>query len=276
MTFPPQAFIIGAQKSATTSLAFLLDQHPSITLANPKEPDFLTVHWERGIDWYRSCFRHTDGILVDASVGYTMAPVTRTPASEIVAPMRAHEISPDARFIYMVRDPARRCYSAYWHEVRAGREKRGLREAVESGAYYVSASYYFLQLSEFLKYFPLDRFLVVGFTEFSSNPQIVADKCLAFLGASPRPFNFQIGEPKNESFRYTLFGQTLQKILGNDGLKEVSQLLAQLVPTGLKPYLKRVVSSDIPDISVEDYQWLSSRFHDDSVEFERLTGVRPI
>ena len=75
MAFPPQAFIIGAQRSGTTSLAFLLNQHPMIALAEPKEPNFLTMNWENGIDWYRSCFSREDAILLDASVSYSMAKI---------------------------------------------------------------------------------------------------------------------------------------------------------------------------------------------------------
>ena len=54
--FPPRAFLIGAAKSATTTLADLLNQHPHIFLSNPKEPDFFWINWDRGIDWYRALF----------------------------------------------------------------------------------------------------------------------------------------------------------------------------------------------------------------------------
>src|SRR3569833_1019554 len=95
--FPPQAFIIGAQKSGTTSLAYLLDQHPMIGLATPKEPDFLTVNWDRGLDWYRACFREPKEILIDASVSYTMAEVNPDALPDAaVAPRRAFEMSPGA------------------------------------------------------------------------------------------------------------------------------------------------------------------------------------
>jgi hypothetical protein len=43
MSFPPDAFIIGAQPG-TTSLSALLDQHPKIVLSTPKEPDFFSVN----------------------------------------------------------------------------------------------------------------------------------------------------------------------------------------------------------------------------------------
>ena len=274
MTFPPQAFIIGAQKSATTSLAFLLNQHPMVVLSEPKEPDYLTVNWGKGIDWYRSCFRSIEGILIDASVGYTMGPVEPSRAGEIVAPGRAFQISPQAKFIYMVRDPANRCYSAYWHDVRAGRETRPLREAVESGAYYVWASFYFQQLKAYLQYFPLDRFLIVNFADFSKDPQAVANRCLQFLGASPTEFKFTIGERKNESFNYTGFGRWLQGMLGNERLKTISAITASLIPSPLRRHVKRILSTDVPQISNEDYVWLRARFRDDASSFERLTGVQ--
>lgn len=273
MGFPPNAFIIGAQKSATTSLAFLLDQHPMIVLAEPKEPDFLTVNWTKGLDWYRSCFRRTEGILIDASVGYTMAPLARGRETEILAPARAHQLSPDAKFIYMVRDPAERCYSAYWHDVRAGRETRSLRQAVEGGAYYVSASFYCRQLEYFLRFFELDRFLIIRFSDFAHDSAAIGNRCLSFLNATPAPFQFSIGRPKNESFTYTSFGKRLQTRLGNEKMKSLSSLAGALVPSRLRPYVKRLVSTNVPALSDDDYGWLRAHFADDAAAFERLTGV---
>jgi len=274
--FGPQAYIIGAQKSATTSLAFLMGQHPMVVLSEPKEPDFLTVNWSKGLDWYQSRFRRSDGILIDASVGYSMAPVAPGRDAEVAAPARAHAISPQAKLIYMVRDPADRCYSAYWHEVRAGREKRPLREAVRAGAYYVSASYYFFQLSSWLRYFSLDQILILRFSEFVASPQDVANRCIAFLGASPAPFAFEIGQPKNESFNYTSFGRGLQKLLGNDGIKSLTSWSSHIVPSTLKAQLKRALTTEIPTIAADDYAWLSDLFRDDAAAFERTTGIKPL
>lgn len=167
--FPPAAFLIGAQKAGTTTLAAMLDQHPQIGVARPKEPDFFHVNWDRGIEWYRSCFREPRDILVDASPSYTMSP----PDEETV-PARIFALQPLARFIYLVRDPAERCHSAYWHEVRSGRERRSLRDAVAQQAYYVHASYYYRQLTGFLRYFPLERFLFVPFDDLTAEPSAVA------------------------------------------------------------------------------------------------------
>lgn len=273
--FPPQAFIIGAQKSGTTSLAYLLNQHPMICVATPKEPDFLTVNWDRGLDWYRSCFRQPKDILVDASVSYTMAQLGPDSAPDAaVVPRRAFEMSPDAKFIYIVRSPAERCYSAYLHDVRAGREKRPLRQAIEEGAYYASASLYFSQLKAFLSFFPFEQFLILDFEDFTKDPRGVVRRCFQFLGATPHDFPVTISEPKNQAFLYNRLGLLIRDTFGENRLKYLGKAANAVIPSGLKPAIKRALYAKPPSMTVEDRAWLTALFQDDAAAFERLTGVR--
>ncbi len=80
--FPPQAYLIGAQKAGTTFLANLLAAQPGVCMANPKEPDFFTRHRERGLDWYRERFAEPEGrLLLDASTSYAAAPLAAYAAS---------------------------------------------------------------------------------------------------------------------------------------------------------------------------------------------------
>jgi|ThiBio_1000_plan_1041568.scaffolds.fasta_scaffold05883_3 hypothetical protein len=277
MAFPPEAFIIGAQKAGTTSLADLLDQHPGIVVSNPKEPDFFNVNFARGVDWYRTRFRHDDGVLLDASVGYSMAPNeawTRGEAEEV--PRRIHALSPKAKFIYVVRDPAERCYSAYWHEVRARGEKRGLRQAVEDRAYYTMASYYFQQIDRFLPYFPLERFLILEFSQLMRDPATVARMCVAFLGAGDPGFSFSREQPKNQGFRYNGAGETLRSILGNTLFDRISRAGSQMLPPSARSFAKKMIARDLPRLGDDDRAWLYRAFAADMAAFERLTGIRTV
>lgn len=271
MPFPPEAFIIGAQRSGTTSLAYLLGQHPDIELSDPKEPNFFTVNWERGLDWYRSCFKREADVLLDASVSYAMARVEGG-AARGAAPRRIFETSPGARLVYLVRDPAERCYSAYWHDVRAGREKRSLREAVEARAYYADASYYHLQLSTFLEYFPLERFLIVSFREFGEDTRAVARRSARFLGAA-REFALELSEPKNQAFLYNPATRMLRDAFGEGFMKAISSGARRAVPTALHPLIKRAVYDSVPTMNAADKAWLDERFGEDAAAFRRLTGV---
>lgn len=275
MPFPPEAFIIGAQRSGTTSLSSLLDQHPGIVLSVPKEPDFFSVNWDNGLDWYRARFRRHDATLIDASVNYTMVPdADGSHHLPDTVPQRIHALSPGAKFVYLVRDPGERCHSAYWHEVRAGRESRSLRQAVEQSAYYVMASYYHRQLTTFLHYFPLDRFYIIRFDDFARDPLGIAGACSSFFGAQPADFSFQREQPRNQSFLYSRFGQFLRDVMGQKGLERLSGIAARSLPGGLHPYAKRLVSRGVPELSLTDRAWLAEWFAEDAAAFTELTGVK--
>jgi hypothetical protein len=275
MSFPPEAFIIGAQRSGTTSLSSLLDQHPGIVLSVPKEPDFFSVNWNNGLDWYRTRFRQHDATLIDASVNYTMVPdVNGSHQLPDTVPRRIKELSPGAKFVYLVRDPGERCHSAYWHEVRAGRETRSLRQAVEQSAYYVMASYYHRQISTFLNYFPLDRFYIIRFDDFARDQLGIARECSSFFDARPIDFRFQHEKPRNQAFLYSRFGQFLRDTMGQRGLERLSDLVSRGLPDGLHPYAKRLVSRGVPELGLSERAWLTEWFSEDATAFTKLTGVQ--
>lgn len=273
MAFPPELFIIGAQRSGTTSLSALLDQHPAVVLSTPKESDFFSVNFAHGLAWYRARFRRLDAVLLDASVSYTMANPEPT-SNELpdAVPRLIHQVSPNARFIYLVRDPADRCHSAYWHDVRAGRESRSLRAAVEQFAYYSMASYYHRQITPFLRYFPLDRFLIHRFEDFAQQPLAIARDCIRFAGLDDSGIRFK-PETRNRSFLYTSFGEKLRRTLGEEGLRFTSGVASKTLPRGLHPLAKRLVARAAPALSSDDRAWLNRHFVDDAQAFAQLTGI---
>ena len=70
---------------------------------------------------------------------------------------------PEARFIYLVRDPIARTLSQYQHQVAIEGERRSLREALgdlsDPYAMYTCPSLYALQLDHYLTDFAQDRIL---------------------------------------------------------------------------------------------------------------------
>jgi hypothetical protein len=282
MAFPPQCFVLGAQKAGTTSLVALLGQHPHIVVSDPKEPNFFSFEWQRGLDWYRSCFRagldDPEALLIDASTSYSFA-VPRSPGGPLIddVPRRIRQVSPDARFVFIVRDAAERCGSAYWHEVRAGRETKPLRPTIEALAAVfdevVMGSYYHQQISNFLTFFPLDRFLFLGFDDFTANPVAAAGRVCAFAGVRRPDFPFRPERPRNQGFIYNGAGRMLRAAIGENGVRRLSAWATRVVPPVLHAPLKRLVARPTPELSDADYRWLAARFRADAEQFERLTGV---
>lgn len=180
----PNAVIIGAMKSATTSLYRWLDQQPDIFMAHPKETRFFTDKWSLGRDWYAALFAHAgpDQLLGEASVNYT------NPRLALRAADRMATTIPDALVIYVLRHPVERIRSHYRHEVQRRREGRDLLEALrEPGNTYAGHSSYYSCLRPYIDRFPRERILVVRFEDLVRPPAPAWPAVLEFLSLSERP-----------------------------------------------------------------------------------------
>lgn len=262
--FPPRAFLIGAQKSATTAFAAALARHPSIGLSEPKEPHFFTTSWQRGLEWYRMRFPGAEKpVLLDASTSYTLCPFpgTERPDDPIIGtPERIASISPDARFLYLLRDPAARAYSAYWHAVRRGFERRPIARAVTPDSSYAAGSSYGFQLEQFRRVFPADRFLLIRLEAFVREPQRVLERCLAFLELDPAVLDYRPPETRNRSFRYNRFGERLVALAGGEAtIKRMNLGTRSLVPERLRRLIARALTAEVPPLDPATRRMIEER-----------------
>ena len=101
----PNLIVIGAQKCGTSSLELYLDLHPEIAMARPKQYELNFFSWEdvwrRGVGWYEQQFRDAP-VRGEKSNGYSAWPFWP------FVPERMKDVIPDARLIYLLRDPIER------------------------------------------------------------------------------------------------------------------------------------------------------------------------
>ncbi|MBE9193630.1 sulfotransferase domain-containing protein [Gloeocapsopsis crepidinum LEGE 06123] len=275
MLFPPNAFLLGAQKAGTTTLAYLLSQHPDVCVSNPKEPHFFTRNWHKGLTWYQERFSNHNAICLDASVTNTQALLSDNPNSSNAAkclqgiPKRVYNFNPHAKFIYLLREPVERTYSAYWWRVNLDFERNSFAEAIQKDSVYLDTSNYYGQIRLWLEYFPIDSFLFVLFDDLKKNPEYVAKKCFHFLGADPD--NCQINlEVKNKTIRYNAFGRWVYKFIHK--LNRANK--RYLVPPTVKKVLPLITTNyqGIPPILEKDRVWLQEYFSEKNRSFEIVTG----
>ena len=183
-------------KCGTTALHDSLDAHPQIAMSRPKELNFffgdvgregLEAHhddaaqwalgnWHRGLGWYARHFPRKAVLCGESSPGYT------SPSHPSVAARMARLI-PEARLIYMVRDPLERAVSQYLHHRADGTEPRPLDEAlVDRGSQYVARSRYYKRLGPFLERFHRDQITIVSQEELVHRPSAVMRAIYAFVG----------------------------------------------------------------------------------------------
>ncbi|HEY7661156.1 MAG TPA: sulfotransferase [Actinomycetota bacterium] len=179
----PDVVIIGAMKSATTTLYRWLDEQPEVFVARSKETRFFTDHWSRGPDWYAGLFAQAQAgqLLGESSVNYT------NPRLAPVAADRMAQTIPQVRVIYILRHPVERIRSHYRHEVQRRREERTFVEAVrEPGNPYIGHSMYFTCLQPYIERFSREQILVIRFEDLVRPPSPAWTTVLGFLSLDER------------------------------------------------------------------------------------------
>lgn len=204
----PNVFIVGAQKSGTTSLALMLASHPEVFMCSPKEPGWLAFggagYWPldgygrvcRAASWvvrseadYLALFDHAPAgcsWLGEASTWYL---------SEPGMPARLLEYSPGARVIAILRQPADRAYSAWSHARRDEEEPHSDFAdalAAEDGRQqpshllrYRAMGRYLAPLTDYFDTFGRGRVQVLLYDDLRDAPLMVWRSCCRFLRIDP-------------------------------------------------------------------------------------------
>ncbi len=176
--------VIGAQKSGTTSLWQFLRQHPDIFMAPDKELHFFdrAHNWSRGVGWYEQQFAQWQGerVVGEATPAYARFPLFRD------VPARAHSVVPDARLIYVVRQPVDRIRSHYLHDRAYGFERDSFAHAVLTKSTYVDTSRYAMQVNAWLRYYPRSSLLVITSEDLRDRCTETMSEVYEFLGVDPQ------------------------------------------------------------------------------------------
>lgn len=195
----PDFIIGGAPKCGTTSVHFILAQNPAIGMPDEEihffdaddpvaHPEFLRtvggdLHWfdprpeaAESLAWYRGHFaRFADTPLIgEDSTTYLQSPA---------ALPRIKAMLPGVRLIFLLRDPAKRAYSQYWHLVCSGRCTVGFERALIDHPLILAGSTYAPQLARYLDSFGRDRVHVALFEDFVADKQRFIDRTTDFIGA---------------------------------------------------------------------------------------------
>jgi hypothetical protein len=175
----PNLIIIGGLKCGTTSIHHYLGLHPEIQMSKPKELNFFVheLNWDLGLPWYRGRFDSRFPVRGESSPHYTNQPRFRG------VPERIRDNVPDARLIYMVRDPISRILSHWRHATGAGYETRPMEDVLtRDDQTYVTRSRYWMQLEPYLEHFPREQIEVITQEELHSDREGTMRRAFGFAG----------------------------------------------------------------------------------------------
>jgi len=182
----PTFFVIGAMKAGTTSLHSYLSEHPEIHMSPVKEPHFFTrpeddPHPRRigEPSDYMRLFASTVRVRGESSPTYTLYPRYKQ------VPERIAQVIPDAKFIYLVREPVARIVSHYLHNVAVERVQRDFETEIgdidDPENEYMTPCFYATQLEQYLRVFDRGSILVIDQSDLLDNRDACLRDVFAFL-----------------------------------------------------------------------------------------------
>ncbi|KAI3365572.1 hypothetical protein L3Q82_010651, partial [Scortum barcoo] len=179
----PQAIIIGVKKGGTRALLEFLRIHPDVRAVGA-EPHFFDRFYDKGLEWYRNLMPRTlEGQIT----------MEKTPSYFITkeAPRRVFSMSRHTKLIVVVRDPVTRAVSDYTQTVSKSPglpsfQNLAFRNAttglIDTSWSAVRIGIYAKHLENWLRFFPLSRFLFVSGERLVTDPAGEMGRVQDFLG----------------------------------------------------------------------------------------------
>lgn len=265
--------IIGAQKAGTTSLRAFLSGVPDEIYLLRSEQHF----WNRE-GQYRDGYGVSDygALFAEAQPHQLVGEKSPNYLTSFDAPARIARHFPKVKLIALLRNPADRAYSAYWHGRRVGAidVNTSFGDSIRSheqnhGKPYgdlVTAGLYSKHIDRFAEFFPMEQLLILDFEKVTVSPETELPRSLKFLGLSDESIaaldasNF----PKRNTARVSRFPRTSRKIHSTRVLSysTKSKILRNLLKEG-----------GIPPMKESDREFLSEIYREEAKKIESRTGV---
>jgi len=178
-------FVPGFSKCGTTTLCSLLCEHPDIFIPEEKEPNFFAWKYDRGWDWYERLFDEASEhqLRGDGSTSYLSESTAEQACQRIIGNF------PEARFIFIARNPVKRLESSFREFHHSGNAygvqvSNDINEALRSLPNMIADSQYWSLINVYRERVPDDQMHVLFLEDFKRDPAGELKKCFAFLGVN--------------------------------------------------------------------------------------------
>ncbi len=283
----PNLFLIGSMKCGTSTLHDHLDAHPDIFMSRPKEPsrfvspEQLRIHWPRmaelgycdSLDRYLALFDNVGDVRYagESSTLYTKLPELTGVAE------RLHKFAPEARLIYIVRDPIERTLSHYWYRVKRNGEARSPIDAIASkrDPRYRALSDYAMQLRPYLERFGEGQIYVETLENLHTDLGGTLSRIFRWLGVSCEEALSL--EPVHSNPTPKHLRRDKARLVGAFRNSPLWDVVRPLMPGGLRRIAKRTFTHQVQRSEVdlgEIHRYLRPLQQEQAEEFFELVGVR--
>lgn len=303
----PNFFLVGAVKSGTTSLYYYLNQHPQVFMSPVKEPHYFSfsdmnisqfrqrikerianfdvrqylkspmknlVHrayisaWEDYIQLFKNV--KMEVAIGEASTSYLWSPT---------AAQKIKEKIPEAKLIFLLRNPIERTFSHYLMDLKNGLTSQPFAEALEAdelikdpawgkNSMYLETGMYTDQLKRYTDIFHRNQYMIILLDELIQHPLVVIRKIYRFLNID-ESYIPEIKKKYNESLQPQ--NEAIGKIFNNS---LVRKFIVDKMNDNIKGLLKKIFfrSDNLPVLKKEEKLMLKAIFESDIKKLEKEIG----
>jgi len=265
----PDFIIMGAMKSATSTLHEQLALQSGIFMSTPKEPNYFSddEQYARGEYWYESLFE--DALPTDLC-GESSTHYTKLPDYPLTLERMSQGLS-DVKLIYVMRHPVERLISHYIHQWSLNVISCDINVAIDRYEELSAYSCYARQLEPYLQHYGKENILPVFTESIRRNPQAELERVARFIGYQDQVVWHEDLAAQNVS------GQRVRAFKGYKWLVESSlmtYLRRKIVPQSIRDKVKNSLTmQQRPEIDAAHLSRLTELFNDDLAIIGKQLGV---
>jgi hypothetical protein len=159
---------------------------------------------------------------------------------------------PDAKLIYLVRDPIERLISHYTHNYSEGREHRSLMEVLADSDWntnhYVMCSRYYWQLEHYLEYYSSKQILIVPSYKVKHDNSSTLRLIFNYLNVEDSYYSTEYTQQFHRTDAKRRRGRVSSLILDAPIIKTIKGYVPEAVKSPLKKWTRSPVAKpDLPE-----------------------------
>ncbi len=281
---------VGAQKSGTTTLHEVLQQHPDVFLPEIKETKFFLSDelYERGISfYYENYFSDCGDLQIQGEIDPDLL------NSEVV-PQRLYEnFGGELKIIVLLRDPVDRAFSHYQMSLSRGLERLSFFDALDAEKIrlkddksesflfgnranfsYVSRGLYYRQISQYYRFFKKDNIKVFFFEDLVADKNSFYSQIFQFIGVDYNANNICLNVKSNVATRSK--APIVSRMFYSENV--VRTMVGKVLPKKVKQSLSKVIkellkTKAVNKLSQKEKAYVYARFFKEDIEcLEEMLG----